>query len=135
MAIAAFWIAVAAFIVVGALNARRGYELKHETIRMMLEKGQKIDEAMFRELTAPSWQARLSAPPGRGYRIMRVWGTMALFVAPGVALAIFLPGWVNGSVEQQAAAIGLGVLIALIGIGLHVACRFLAPPSQRSTPV
>ena len=134
MAIAAFWIAVAAFIVVGALNARRGYELKHETIRMMLEKGQKIDDALFKELTTPSWQTRLSSPPGRGYRIMRVWGTMALFLAPGVALAIYLPGRVNGSVEQQAAALGIGIMIALIGIGLHAACRFLAPPPQRSNP-
>jgi hypothetical protein len=133
MAVAAFWIAVAAFIIVGALNARRGYELKHETIRLMLEKGQKIDDALFKELIAPpKWHTPSNQPVGEGYTVMRVMGTMALFAAPGVALLIFLTGHARGNIEQQAAGIGVGIMVALIGIGLHVACRFVTPPQRRS---
>ena len=133
MAVAAFWIAVAAFIIVGALNARRGYELKHQTIRLMLEKGQKIDDALFKELIAPpKWHTPATRSVGEGYTVMRVMGTMALFAAPGIALLIFLTGRVHGNVEQQAAGIAVGIMIALIGAGLHVACRFVTPPPRRS---
>lgn len=90
MAVAAFWLAVTAFIVVGALNARRGYELKMETIRLMMEKGQKIDDALLRDLLTPAkWYTPPARPVGAGYRTMRIFGTLALFVAPGLAQQLF----------------------------------------------
>ncbi len=102
MAVAAFWIAVAAFIVVGALNARRGYELKHQTIRLMLEKGEKIDDSLFRELIAPPrWHTPRPRTAGGAYTAMRVTGTLALFVAPGIALLIILTGRTQGNQQQQ----------------------------------
>ena len=132
MAVAAFWIAVAAFIVVGALNARRGYELKHQTIRLMLEKGEKIDDSLFRELIAPPrWHTPRPRTAGGAYTAMRVTGTLALFVAPGIALLIILTGRTQGNQQQQVAGLAIGILIALIGIGLHVACRFVPRPPGR----
>jgi hypothetical protein len=140
MAIAAFWLAVAAFLIVGALNARRGYELKIETIRLMMEKGQKIDDALLRELlTPPKWHSPPPGPVGQGYRTMRIFGTLTLFIAPGFSLLIGVLGGYSGRPDVEAAGIAGGVLIALIGIGLHVCCRFLPrpqpqPPSENGLP-
>jgi hypothetical protein len=129
MAIAAFWLAVAAFIVVGALNARRGYELKMETIRLMMEKGQKIDDALLRDLlTPPKWHSPPPGPVGQGYRTMRIFGTLALFIAPGFSLLIGVTGGYGGRPDVEAAGVAGGVLIALVGIGLIVASRFLPRP-------
>lgn len=129
MAVAAFWLAVAAFIVVGALNARRGYELKFETIRLMMEKGQKIDEGLLRELlTPPKWYTPPPAKIGAGYTRMRIFGTLALFLAPGIALVTGVIGAYLDKPALEAAGISAGLLVALLGIGLHVCCRFLARP-------
>jgi|HubBroStandDraft_5_1064220.scaffolds.fasta_scaffold298465_2 hypothetical protein len=132
MAIAAFWLAVTAFIVVGALNARRGYELKIETIRLMMEKGQKIDDALLRDLlTPPKWHSPPPGPVGQGYRTMRIFATLALFVAPGISLFIGLAGGYGGRPDVSAAGIAAGALVALLGIGLFVASRYLPrPPSD-----
>jgi len=132
MAVAAFWFAVAAFIVVGALNARRGYELKHETIRLMLEKGEKIDDALLRDLVSPpKWHTAHPQPIGAGYTAMRVIGTMLLFAAPGIALLVILAP--HGQSTPAVAPVGaaIGILVLLLGIGLHVACRFVTPPPAR----
>jgi hypothetical protein len=129
MAIAAFWLAVAAFLVVGALNARRGYELKIETIRLMMEKGQKIDDALLRDLlTPPKWHSPPPGPVGQGYRTMRIFGTLALFIAPGLSLLLGVTGGYSGRADVEAAGIAAGVLLALVGIGLFVASRFLPRP-------
>lgn len=137
MAVAAFWLAVTAFIVVGALNARRGYELKMETIRLMMEKGQKIDDALLRDLLTPAkWYTPPNRPVGGGYRAMRIFGTLALFIAPGLALILGVPAAYAGHREWQAAGISAGALLALIGIGLFVASRFLPrPPSDNGNGV
>ncbi|HEV2703782.1 MAG TPA: hypothetical protein VGV09_19310 [Steroidobacteraceae bacterium] len=129
MAVAAFWLAVTAFIVVGAMNARRGYELKFETIRLMMEKGQKIDDALLRDLLTPAkWYTPPARPVGSGYRTMRIFGTLALFIAPGLALLLGVPAAYAGSPQWQAAGISAGVLLALVGIGLFVASRHLPRP-------
>jgi hypothetical protein len=129
MAVAAFWLAVAAFIVVGALNARRGYELKFETIRLMMEKGEKIDEGLLRELlTPPKWYTPPPAKVGAGYTRMRIFGTLALFLAPGIVLFNGVIGAYLGKPSLEAAGMCAGVLIALLGIGLHVCCRFVPRP-------
>jgi len=134
MGIAAFWIAVAAFIVVGALNSRRAYELKHETIRLLLEKDEKIDESILRELMTSSLRYR-APPPGQGYRAMRIVGTLLLFLAPGLTLLIVLTSHFRadstGVAAAEAAGIAVGIMLALIAVGLHVACRFVPrPPDQ-----
>ncbi len=132
MEVVAFWAVVATLIVMGALNARRGYELKHETIRLMLDKGQPLDEKVFREVLAPpKWVSPRQPTPGTGYTVMRVIGTMALFAALGVALLIFLIGHTLDKQVVETVGVGVGLLIGLLGVGLHVACRFLTPP-QRS---
>lgn len=129
MAIAAFWLAVAAFVIVGALNARRGYELKIETIRMMMEKGQKIDDALLRELlTPPKWHTPAARPVGDGYRVMRVFGTLLLFLAPGLALLLGVSGAYSHQPTLEAAGVAAGALLALLGIGLFVASRFVPRP-------
>ncbi|HTC52133.1 MAG TPA: hypothetical protein VK700_09380 [Steroidobacteraceae bacterium] len=135
MAVAAFWLAVTAFIVVGALNARRGYELKFETIRLMMEKGQKIDDALLRDLlTPPKWHSPPAGPVGQGYRTMRIFGTLALFIAPGLSLVLGLAGAYGGNPAVSAGGIAAGALLALLGIGLFAASRYLPrPPSDGGT--
>lgn len=133
MAVAAFWLAVTAFIVVGALNARRGYELKFETIRLMMEKGQHIDDALLRDLlTPPKWHSPPPGQVGQGYRTMRIFATLALFIAPGLSLLLGVAGSYGGNKVLSAAGVAAGALLALIGIGLFVASRHLPRPPSAS---
>ena len=59
MVVVTFWIAIAVISIFGMHLARRTQELKHETLRMLVDKGEKIDESLLRELLGP---------PGQGAR-------------------------------------------------------------------
>jgi hypothetical protein len=134
---AAFWIALAAVIISGRWYKLRREALKHETIRHMIEKTGRIDEAQLKELfPAPPPPGPLPPhwfqPPeqGVGYRTMRVFGTLALFVALGLAICFSIlyrfgdPSW------RLDAPNGFGVasVVALLGVGLFVASRFVKKP-------
>jgi hypothetical protein len=124
-----FWICLAAVIIVGALNSRRTVELRHETLRAMLEKGEKLDESVLQTLLKPNDPYKsMSGKPGDGYRAMRVIGTLLLFLAPGLALLLILVGYSQGNQTPQIVGIGVGSLVALIGTGLHFASRYMDPP-------
>ncbi len=134
MGVAAFWIALAAVIISGHWFRSRREAMKQETIRHVVEKTGRLDEAQLKELfpppsaLPPHW---FRAPePGEGYRTMRVFGTLALFVALGLAICFSIlyfgaPHW--GQVDT---AIGFGVasVVALLGAGLFVASRFVEKP-------
>jgi len=132
--VAAFWIALAAVMISsGWFNSRRE-AMKHETIRQMVEKTGRLDEAALRELFPP----RQPLPPhwfrgpeqGMGYRTMRVFGTLWLFVALGLAICFSILYLTNPTTWQFDAPIGFGVasVIALVGAGLFAASTFLPKP-------
>jgi hypothetical protein len=129
MAYIVFWLATAAVIIVATLNSRRNVELKHETIRAMLEKGEKVDESVLQTLLKPNDPYKtMGGKPGDGYRAMRVIGTLLLFLAPGLALLLILAGYSQNNHTPQVVGIGVGSLIALVGAGLHFATRYVDRP-------
>jgi len=129
--VAAFWIALAAVLISGEWFRSRREAMKHETLRLMVEKTGRADEAQLRELfPLPHWSRQRT--PGVEYRTMRVLGTLALFAALGLAVCFSIlyvgyPGW------RLDASIGFGVasVVAFLGVGLLVASRFVEKPPQQ----
>jgi hypothetical protein len=127
-----FWIAVSAFIVMGALNARRGYEARHETIRLMLEKGEKVDPQLLQDLLKPVPRLMPRQPPvGETYVAFRVIGTIALFLAPAITTLIILPALPGAEVRQVMIGISVGLVLLMCGLGFHFCTRFVTPPSKQ----
>lgn len=132
MGAAAFWIALGAVLIAGGWFRTRRLALKHETLRMIVEKTGTVDEAQLRELlnpTPPPMPPHWFAPPPRpeGYRVLRVLGTITMFGGLGAALysAILTLG---GAPIEAANAFGFAALVASIGAGLFFASRFVTPP-------
>jgi hypothetical protein len=127
-----FWMAVSAFIVMGALNARRGYEARHETIRLMLEKGEKVDPQLLQDLLKPVPKFTPRQPPaGETYAALRVIGTIALFLAPSITTLIILPALPGADVRQVMIGISVGIVLLMGGLGFHFCTRFVTPPPKQ----
>lgn len=131
----AFWLFVAAVVVAVQWRKKHREEMRHQTIRFMIEKNQKLDEKQIAELLNPNpqppeWFLRTvvtdSMKPGSGYRGMRIVGTILLFVALGLALMAVWQGIMLGMYHTSVREIGLGVpMVAMLGIGFFVASRFM----------
>jgi hypothetical protein len=126
---AAFWIALAAVIISGRWLKARREALKYDTIVRLAEKTGRIDEEQFKMLfpppgrLPPHWFA--PPPPGQGRMVLRVFGTIALSVALGLAIVFLVPALRNPSVP----GVGFAVLLAFFGAGLFIASRFA--PARR----
>jgi hypothetical protein len=134
MGAAAFWIALGAVLIAGGWFRTRKLALRHETLRLIVEKTGTVDEAQLRELlnpTPPPLPPHWFAPPRRpeGYRVLRVFGTITMFGGLGTALfsAILTLG---GARIEAPAAFGIAALITSIGAGLFFASRFVRPPQE-----
>lgn len=132
---AAFWIALAAVIVSGRWLKARREALRYETIVRLAEKTGRIDEEQFKMLfpppgpLPPHWFA--PPPAGQGRMVLRVFGTLALSVALGVAVVFLVPALQRGPVP----GVGFAVLLAFFGAGLFIASRFApARPRDREAP-
>ena len=140
MGAAGFWIAIAAMFIASGWFRSRREEMKHETIRRIVEKGGQIDEEQLKALLQPptpdwSHNAWMRVPaPGGGYRALRILGALTLFAAAGLAafagimvaiaarVAVFLD--VSDLWPVFPVAIGL----AIFGCGLFFCSRFLPKP-------
>jgi hypothetical protein len=117
-----FWGFVAIVVVAGIWFYVRKRESEHETLRLMMQSGQAIDqELMSKILSASGGKDRLD-------RDLRVSGLIMLFIAPGLALL----GWF---VSQQAAAalsplLGVAALVLCIAIGLLIAAKSAGGPEK-----
>jgi hypothetical protein len=108
--VAAFWLFIATVVAAGIWDNARKRESQHETLRRLMESGQKVDEPMLNKL--------LGADKARPDRDLKVAGLIVLFTAPGLLiLAHFL-----SMIEPKLWTVMLGVagLIFFIGIGLLV---------------
>ncbi len=129
MAWLGFWLAVATFIFVGAWNARKAYEVKHQTLRILLEKGEKIDALLLQQLMKPESKSIMrQSYPGEGYMMLRVMGTLSLFSAPAIGGVIFL------NHLDKTNAIGLAFVLLMIGAGLHFSSRYVTQPPAKLPP-
>lgn len=135
---AAFWVFLAAIIVAGIWRKKHSEALRHETARLLIEKNQNFDGAQLKELLnptpppVPEWLVPRHKP-GEGYRVLRIFGTICMFVAFGLAIAGIWRGMILGLHEEAVMGIAMAVpIVAMIGIGLFVASRYVTQPSDES---
>jgi hypothetical protein len=53
MGVAAFWIALAAVLIGGQWHKKMKEQMRHETVRLLIEKGEPLDQGQVRELLYP----------------------------------------------------------------------------------
>lgn len=135
MGAAAFWIALGAVLIAGGWFRSRSEEMKHETIRRIVEKSGEVDEAQLKALfqpPVPHWPNHpwVREPlPGAGYRKLRIIGTLGIFAAFGLgAFAGVMSRFDFGSPHESFILLAIASLIAVVGIGFFVASRFLPKP-------
>ena len=108
--------------------------MRHETLRFLIEKNQKLDETQIRELLNPSppewmvYKHQLHAP-GDGYKALRIIGTILLFLALGFAIVGLGRGVLFGLYDRDVVGLMTVVpILVMVGIGLFVASRFVTQP-------
>ncbi|HJM49325.1 MAG TPA: DUF6249 domain-containing protein [Alphaproteobacteria bacterium] len=118
-----FWGFVAIVVVAGIWFYVRKRESEQETLRLMMQSGQAIDQELMSKI--------LSASGAKDHldRDLRISGLIMLFIAPGLALL----GWF---VSQQTAAallplLGVAALILCIAVGLLVAAKSAGDQENR----
>ena len=130
MGAAAFWISLAAFLIAAMYFRSRSEATKHETLRQIVEKTGQVDERQLKALFEPPPNAFTRVPPpGGGYRAMRIFGLLLLFIAAGLLIFFTILGWSRPQL-WNVAAIGYGAasIVALVGAGLSLTARFLPQP-------
>jgi hypothetical protein len=132
MGAAAFWIFLAVLVVMVNWRNKHRESLKHETLRFLVEKNQKLDDAQLSELLnpkpgpPPEW---LVHKPGYAYKGLRATGVIFVFLA--IALAVIAAWCAMMLGMHHDSVLGLGVAVPLIlmtGVGLFVSARFVTPP-------
>ena len=132
MGAAAFWIFLAVVVIMINWKNKNRESLRHETIRFLVEKNQKLDDAQLSELLnpkpapPPEW---LVHKPGYSYRGLRAAGVIFMFLAIGLAIVTAWCAMLLGMNHKSVLGLGIAVpLIALTGIGLFFSARFVTPP-------
>src|SRR5215813_13869318 len=97
MATAAFWIAIAAVLVAHSWKMKNTEQMKHETVRLLIQKDGVVNADMVKELLnpkPPEWNPQTAAwlgikkwEPGESRRHMRVWGIIFMIAGPGIGCA------------------------------------------------
>lgn len=124
MPVITFWIAIAAISIFGMYLARRTQELKHETLRLLVEKGEKIDESLLRELLGSPGQA-VRQNRQQTYVGLRIAAVILFCIAPGVVLLFLSIGAAAERPGLQLVGLGVGSLVALVGLGLHIGSKIV----------
>ena len=146
MATAAFWIAIAAVLVARSWKMKNTEQMKHETVRLLIQKDGAVNADMVKELLnpkAPEWNPQTAAmlgikkwEPGESRRHMRVWGIIFMIAGPGIGCAFAVIGLTRVfgfnteiSAGDSASFIALGIslviVFVLLGIALSYASGFL----------
>ena len=108
-----FWLFLAAVVVAGIWFDARKRESDQETLRRIVESGQRLDQgAIDKILKAGSGSNRVD-------RDLKVGGLITLAVAPG----LFVLGYFLSRLEEQLmdVMLGVGLLVGCVGIGLLAA--------------
>lgn len=128
-----FWIFVGAIIVASIWSSARQRAEKHETLRRIVEKTGTIDEARLKDLfqEAPSEEPK----PGAGYRALRIFGTIIMFIGAGVGTFFLIPTLFWRPIEWWYGGLAISAGIAMVGLGVFMSSRFAEPPpGTRSEP-
>ena len=116
-----FWLFLAVVVGGGMWFDARKKETEQETLRRLVESGQRIDPALVDKMLRTTGNERKD-------RDLKVGGIVTLFVGFGLVVL----GWFLGKFEPQAFEVMLGVsgLVATIGIGLWLAGAYFAYTSR-----
>jgi hypothetical protein len=132
MGAAAFWIFLAVLVVMVNWRNKHRESMRHETVRFLIEKNQKLDDAQLAELLnpkpapPPEW---LVHKPGYAYRGLRATGVVFMFFTIGLAMVTAWCAMLLGMNHKSVLGLGVAVpLMAMTGIGLFFSARFVAPP-------
>ena len=108
-----FWLFLAAVVVAGIWFDARKRESQQETLRRIVESGQRIDPAMLDRFL------KSGSKDNRTDQDLKVGGLITLSVAPGLLLL----GYFLSRLEEQIMDVMLGValLVAFVGAGLYAA--------------
>ena len=134
----AFWIAVAAIIVAAHWRKKHTEAARYETMRLIIEKNPNLDMSQLAEMLDPPhpklpeghpWLRR--PDPAAGYKMLRIFGTIILFVAAGLGIAGLWRGMVLGIQDESVVGIVTAIpIVALVGAGLIFCSRFVAKPAD-----
>ncbi len=131
---AAFWMFLAAIFIAGSWRKKHCEAMRHETVRLLIEKNQKPDDAQLAQLLnptpppAPEWCIPKHSP-GEGYRVLRICGTIVMCIALGLAIAGIWRGLILGIGEESVLGLATAVpIVAMLGAGLFVASRYVTKP-------
>jgi len=128
MGAAAFWIALAAVLIASGWFRSRKEQMKHETIRRIVEKSGRIDEEQLKALfqpPAPDWP---EPQPGAGYRALWIIGVLVIFFAAGLAAFAGIGLAILGEEAELQPVFAIAGGIAIFGSGLIFCSRFLPKP-------
>jgi len=137
-----FWIFIAVIVVAGIWEKSRREAERHETLRRIVEKTGTVDEVKMKELFRPAEEPKSKSKPGRGYRALRITGTILMFCGAvpaifGIAAGLFAG---KAGVETVPPDFVIGMLsislcLVMLGLGLFFSSRFAEPPADsRSEP-
>jgi hypothetical protein len=136
MAVAAFWIALAAVLIAGSWRSKLTEQMRHDTARLLIEKDGGLAEQQLKDLLNPPvrplpeghpWARK--PEPGTGRKVLRVIGTILSASSIGVGGMVAGISYVNNEVRAEDSAIlglSVGVCMLLVGLGLFLASGFLA---------
>jgi hypothetical protein len=108
-----FWMFVAAVVVAGIWSDIRKRESQQETLRRVVESGQKIDAALIDKM--------VGSVKGDSHadQDLKVGGTITMSVGAGLYLLGYFVS--RGDAETLRVFIGIALLVGVIGLGLIVA--------------
>ena len=108
-----FWLFLAAVVVAGIWFDARKRESDQETLRRIVESGQRLDQATVDKILKAGSESK------RVDRDLKVGGLITLSVAPG----LFILGYFLSRLEEQImdVMLGVGLLVGFVGLGLLAA--------------
>ena len=112
-----FWLFLAVVVGGGMWFDARKKESEQETLRRLVESGQRIDPAIVDKMLRTTGNERKD-------RDLQVGGIITLFAGLGLPVL----GWFLGKLDPQIFGVMLGVggLVAMVGIGLLLAGAYFA---------
>lgn len=133
---AAFWIALAAVLIAGSYFRTRREALKQQALLQLVDKTGQLDEQQVKMMfpapppLPPHWFHR---PEPMGYVALRVFGTILLAAAAGLAIFFWVLLDFGTAPQREAAVLGFAwaSLVACIGVGVFAASRFVPPPRRK----